>query len=78
MLPRAEAYYLIKELSVEEEIFFSPQPHQTHTRHILVSPQLEEVHEFIAGVVSDLVNNPKWAEIQKKYIIQANTHIKAK
>lgn len=65
--PGTMLHYLVREMALEDKIFFSPNPLFSHTRHLLVTKKLEEVHGFLDGIVAALPENARWQAIKEKY-----------
>lgn len=65
--PHSVAKLLIKKLEVENEIYFSPTPLFSFTRHILITKKLSNVHPFIEEFITSLQNNSEWHKLLKQY-----------
>ena len=62
--------YLVKEMGLEKEIFFSPNPLYEYNRHILITKKLEKESKIVFHFVSKLAENPEWNRIVEKYGLQ--------
>ena len=67
IMPQTAARYLLRAMQLEEKTFVSPQPHRVFARHILVSPQLPKVYQFLNKVISTLPQNATWQTILRRY-----------
>ncbi len=66
-LPKTIAIPMIKKLNIEENIFISPTPIYTYSRHIMLTSDLKEVHGYLTEVVRNLSTDPRWKAILLKY-----------
>lgn len=67
ILPRSILDYYEAELELEGKIYRSQIPLGEFTRHILVTPDLQDVHEKVSEIVSELDSNEQWHQLLKKY-----------
>ena len=65
--PRTIVMPLIKKLDLENEIFISPKPLFSFTRHIMITRPQYKLHEFLSNFTQNLENKKEWQEILKKY-----------
>ncbi|MDM8549450.1 transporter substrate-binding domain-containing protein [Desulfobacterales bacterium HSG2] len=68
--PMTVAKYLIRDMGLKGKFFFSPTPLHSSTRHILVTGQLGDVHEFLSEFVRNLSDNSEWKNIVRRYELQ--------
>lgn len=62
--------YLVKDMGLEKDIFFSPNPLFEYSRHILVNKKLEKESTAIFYFVSKLTETPEWKRLIEKYGLQ--------
>ncbi len=65
--PRSMARALIQRLGVEEEVYFSPEPLQIFERHLMVTPQLTAVHQFLESLLPKLQHSEEWPALLERY-----------
>ena len=65
--PKTIVMPLIQKLNLQEEIFISPTPLFSFTRHIMITRPQYKLHEFLSNFTKDLETQKEWLDILKKY-----------
>ena len=65
--PRTIVMPLIKKLKIEDQIFISPKPLFSFSRHIMITRPQYKLHEFLSNFTKNLKDKSEWKEILKKY-----------
>ncbi len=65
--PRTIALSLIKDLGIEDKIFFSPKPLFSFTRYIMISKELKNLHIDLSLIIQNLEKDDEWKIILEKY-----------
>lgn len=66
-LPRTSVNYLCQSLDFKGKLYFSPMHLYSFSRHIMITPRLDNVHSELLNVVNKLNTNLGWQAILKKY-----------
>lgn len=70
--PRSLIFALAKEMGVQDRLFFSPNPLFSFTRHVMITPKLEEVSNHLNSIVNNLSKDEEWNKILNKYDLLEN------
>ncbi|WP_163830848.1 amino acid ABC transporter substrate-binding protein [Spartinivicinus ruber] len=65
LLPTSTINYLVKELSLHDQVYLAPKKHTTFHRMFLIPKNRKDIEEFLTRIAFS--NNYKWNEIIKKY-----------
>lgn len=65
--PRSFALALIKQMGVEDQLYISPTPLFSYTRHLMLTPHLHQLFTPLSDFVTGLSNNPQWQQTIQKY-----------
>ncbi len=65
--PHSMLKYLIRKLDLENQVYFSPTPLFTSTRHFMVTRDLIEEYEFLDNFTLGADSDPDWINIKRKY-----------
>ncbi|WP_415403841.1 hypothetical protein [Tateyamaria sp. SN3-11] len=72
IVAESAARYFVQELELEDRVHFSDMFHARYQRHVMVQPQLEAVHAFVSGAVSDLKRAQDWVDVVETYGLDAD------
>ena len=62
--------YHVHAKGLEDDIFFSPTPLFSYTRHLLVTPAIKEVMPLLTRFIESLPHNPDWQQTMQRYAVQ--------
>ncbi len=62
--------YKVRSKGMEDEIFFSPTPLFSYTRHLLVTPAIKEVMPVLERFIAQLAGSQEWQQIKERYAVQ--------
>lgn len=62
--------YMVKVKGLEQDIFFSPTPLFSYTRHLLITPPLKPLEPLLNRFIEDLQHSPVWASIRTRYAVE--------
>lgn len=65
--PNSMLRFLIKNMSLEGQIYFSPKPLFSYTRHFMVTKNMRDVYQFMDQFTKYADTDKEWLEIRKKY-----------
>ncbi len=65
--PRSLAIALINKLDLKKNLYFSPKPLFSFSRHIMVTSDLADVHQFLYILTKDINQSQDWKKILDKY-----------
>lgn len=62
--------YKARVAGLENQIYYSPQPMFSYTRHLLITKDLNKLEPLINGFIQSLEQNPAWKSIKIKYAVE--------
>ncbi len=65
--PRSLATAIIKKMGLKDKFYFSPKPHFTSTKHIMITSKLQKLHLYLNQMIDTLKDDKKWNIIVNKY-----------
>ncbi|WP_394147126.1 substrate-binding periplasmic protein [Shewanella atlantica] len=65
--PRSVAMFLLDDMKLKQQVYLSPKPFLSFTRHMMLTSDLHELHPTLSDFVSRLDKNLRWKKILKKY-----------
>ncbi|MDE1464265.1 hypothetical protein [Spartinivicinus poritis] len=70
LLPTSTINYLVKEMSLKEKIYVSPEKHSIYYRMFLISKSRKDIEEYLRRIAIN--NNNEWLKIAREYGFSEN------
>ena len=65
--PRSVAMFLLNDMKLKKQVYLSPRPFLSFTRHMMLTSDLSELHSELSEFVLKLDTNVRWQNILQKY-----------
>ena len=66
-LPGTVSRYIIDQLGIQGQLYFSPKTLLSYQRRILLQPTLKKEQKILSRIMVDIDENPEWKRILNKY-----------
>lgn len=69
-IPATIIRYKVKVTGLENSIYFSPRPHFSYTRHLMITKQLRDIEPLINEFILSLDKNADWYSVKANYSVE--------